>query len=120
MEAGTRTQVILVQLNFVHERRHHKGESLPVEVVKSVADEHGQEDGRPVVSIARCGHGCRRPLTRSHKSARRSLICDLCFGVCTCSLTGAGGGDSTSASASTRERPHHRLSVIDHALPRRR
>lgn len=88
MKAGTRTQVILVQLNFVHERRHHKGESLSVEVVKSVADKHCQKYGCPVVSIACCGHGCRRPLKRSQKSACCSLICDLCFGVCMCRLTG--------------------------------
>lgn len=58
MRAVRRTQVILIQLDFVHERRHHKGESLPVEVVKSVADKHGQEYSCPVVSIACPGHGC--------------------------------------------------------------
>lgn len=53
------TQVILIQLNFLHERRHHKGESLSVKVVERVADKHGQKYGAPVVSIAGCGHGCR-------------------------------------------------------------
>lgn len=53
------TQVILIQLNFLHEWRHHKGERLSVEVVQRVADKHGQKYSASVVSITCCRHGCR-------------------------------------------------------------
>lgn len=56
---STRTQVILVHLHFLHERGHHEGEGLPVEVVEHVAHKHAEKYGPPVVSIARRGHGCR-------------------------------------------------------------
>lgn len=56
---STRTQVILVHLHFLHERGHHEGEGLPVEVVEHVAHKHAEKYGPPVVSIACRGHGCR-------------------------------------------------------------
>jgi hypothetical protein len=51
------TQVIFVQLDLLHERGHHKGKGLPVEVVQRIAHKHGQENGGAVISIP-CGcHG---------------------------------------------------------------
>ena len=64
------TKVILIQLNFLHQRRHHKGESLPVEVVQRVADKHGQEYSASVVSITWFSHGCRFGPTKLTSTGR--------------------------------------------------
>lgn len=66
---STRTKIILVHRHFLHERGHHKGEGLPVEVVEHVANKHAEKYGSPVVSIARRGHGCRESQTRQQESA---------------------------------------------------
>lgn len=76
------TQVILVQLNFFHYRRHHKGESLSVKVVQRVAHKHGQENSSSVVSITCSGHDCKVCPTKIVKSegesrgGRKLLACD--------------------------------------------
>lgn len=77
IKSVSHTQVILIQLNFLHERRHHKGESLSVEVVERVADKHGQKYCAPVVSITCCGHGCRFSPFRKWQQKNKPCSCRL-------------------------------------------
>lgn len=107
-----RTQVILVQLDFLHESRHDEGEGLPVEVVKRVAHEHGQEYACPVVPIAVPGHGCT---CRPSKSLLKAWLLQPDLRVSATFASAPGGGDSGSGSAATRGR-FQQLSIIDHVL----
>lgn len=51
------THVIFFYLDILHERGHHQGEGLPIEVVQRKAHKHGQANCAAVVSIP-CGcHG---------------------------------------------------------------
>lgn len=90
IKSVSHTQVILIQLNFLHERRHHKGESLSVEVVERVADKHGQKYCAPVVSITCCGHGCRFSPFKKWQQKNKPFVpfetsaacdSDLCFRI---------------------------------------
>lgn len=51
------TQVILVQRDLLHQRRHDKREGLAVEVVQAVASKHGREDHSAVIAVASGRHG---------------------------------------------------------------
>lgn len=51
------TQVIFVQRDLLHQRRHDKGEGLAVEVVQAVASKHGREDHGSVIPVASGCHG---------------------------------------------------------------
>ena len=54
------TQVIFVQRDLLHQRRHDKGEGLAVEVVQAVASKHGREDHGSVIAVASGCHGGKK------------------------------------------------------------
>lgn len=71
------TQIILIQFNFLHYRRHHEGESLSVEVVQRVAHKHGQKYSSSVVFITCSGHGCKSERNEGESRGESELqACD--------------------------------------------
>lgn len=86
-QRGSHTQIILIQLNLLHYRRHHKRERLSVEVVQCVAHKHGQKYRASVVSIAWLSHGCSLVLKHSENSSQsRDGSVLLPFATCSSEL----------------------------------
>lgn len=66
------TQVIFIQLDLLHYRRHYKGKGLPVKVIQRIAHEHSRENSSPVVAISRLRHSVFK--LSSNNDKRDSLL----------------------------------------------